>query len=77
LNFVADESPESEVFGAARRAGHVVFAITEEAPSVSDEEVVRIAFARGEPIVTNDKDFGEKIFREGAPKRGNRLAAAH
>lgn len=35
-----------------------------------DADIIRRAFADNRILVTNDKDFGEKVFRERHPHRG-------
>jgi predicted nuclease of predicted toxin-antitoxin system len=37
---------------------------------MDDSDVVRKAFAENRILITNDKDFGERIYREGRPHRG-------
>lgn len=37
---------------------------------MDDEEVIQRAFAEKRILVTNDKDFGEKVYRERLPHRG-------
>lgn len=37
---------------------------------IEDEEVIRKAYAENWILVTNDKDFGEKVYRERRPHRG-------
>lgn len=37
---------------------------------MDDDEVIRRAFAENRILVTNDKDFGEKVYRDRLPHRG-------
>jgi len=53
-----------------RAQEHDVFSVYEEARGIDDEEVIRRAFAENRILITNDKDFGEKVYRELLPHRG-------
>jgi predicted nuclease of predicted toxin-antitoxin system len=35
-----------------------------------DEDIIQKAFAENWILITNDKDFGEKVYRERRPQRG-------
>lgn len=39
-------------------------------PKASDEDVLSIAKSEERVVITNDKDFGELIFKLGRPARG-------
>ncbi|MFY9234632.1 MAG: DUF5615 family PIN-like protein [Fimbriimonadaceae bacterium] len=39
-------------------------------PGISDDEVLSIANAKREVLVTQDKDFGEIVFRQGSVTHG-------
>ncbi len=52
------------------REEHEVFSVHDEARGASDDEVIERAFAGGWILITNDKDFGEKIFKEHRPHCG-------
>jgi predicted nuclease of predicted toxin-antitoxin system len=63
------------VHGAAvarwlRGQGFEVFSVREQARGASDEEVIVKAFEEDWILVTNDKDFGAKIYREKRSHRG-------
>jgi predicted nuclease of predicted toxin-antitoxin system len=47
-----------------------VFSVYDEARGIDDDEVIKRAFAENRVLVTNDKDFGEKVYRERLPHRG-------
>ncbi len=42
----------------------------DEARGMDDPDVVQQAFAEHRILITNDKDFGERIYRERRPHRG-------
>lgn len=42
----------------------------DEARGMEDDEVIRKAYEESWILVTNDKDFGEKVYRERRPHRG-------
>jgi predicted nuclease of predicted toxin-antitoxin system len=50
--------------------GHDVFSVYEQARGLEDRQILTKAAIENRIIVTNDKDFGEMIFREGRPHRG-------
>jgi predicted nuclease of predicted toxin-antitoxin system len=64
MNFVADENVDQPVVARLRAAGHIVLAVVEMEPSVSDEVVLDIANERGMVLLTGDKDFGELVYRD-------------
>jgi predicted nuclease of predicted toxin-antitoxin system len=37
---------------------------------MSDEDVIQMAFRENRILITNDKDFGEKVYRERRPHKG-------
>jgi predicted nuclease of predicted toxin-antitoxin system len=70
MNLVADESVDFRIVAHLRDAGLEVFAIAEQEPSIADEDVLKIAVNFGLPLLTEDKDFGELVFRLRLPHRG-------
>lgn len=61
---LADEGVERIVVDRLRRDGHDLRWIAEESPGASDEAVLQTAATSGRLLVTNDKDFGELVFRQ-------------
>ena len=45
-------------------------AVVEVMPKAGDEEILDRAVSEGRIVVTNDKDFGEMVFRRGLAHRG-------
>jgi len=64
MKFLADESIEKPVVDWLRGQDLDVRYITEITPSINDEEVIRLANDEGRILITNDKDFGELVFRQ-------------
>ncbi|MBC7226237.1 MAG: DUF5615 family PIN-like protein [Thermoflexales bacterium] len=65
MRFLVDECTGPAVAKWLREQGYEVFSVYEEARGADDEEIIRKAYAEGWILITNDKDFGEKIYREG------------
>lgn len=63
MNYVADECVDSAVFAALRAAGHDVWYVAEQAPTITDDAVLAEANARHAVLVTADHDFGELVYR--------------
>lgn len=64
MRFVADESIDFPVIEVLRENNFNVFSIAETTPSISDDEVLAIAYQKGIVLLTQDKDFGDLIFRD-------------
>lgn len=43
--------------------GHEVFSVHDECADMSDDAIIEKAFREEWILITNDKDFGEKVFR--------------
>ena len=65
MNLVVDESVDKLIVDTLRQAGHKVLYISEFAPSIDDEIVLNQANQNDALLVTEDKDFGELVFRQG------------
>lgn len=70
MNLVADENIDRRIVERLRQDGHSVEWIAELAPSVSDEDVLQRAVAAAAVLVTEDKDFGELVYRRGLTHSG-------
>ena len=64
MKFLADESIEKPVIDWLRGQDFDVRYVTEITPSINDEEVIRLANDESRTLITNDKDFGELVFRQ-------------
>jgi predicted nuclease of predicted toxin-antitoxin system len=50
--------------------GYEVFSVYDEARGAADGYIIAKAFDEDWILITNDKDFGEKVFKERHPHRG-------
>lgn len=65
MNLIADENVDKFIVKTLRQDGHNVLYVAEFAPSIDDETVLEQANQNGALLITEDKDFGELIFRQG------------
>lgn len=70
MRFLVDECTGSRVAKWLAENGHEVFSVYDEARGSTDDEVLAKAFEESWIIITNDKDFGELVFRERRPHHG-------
>jgi predicted nuclease of predicted toxin-antitoxin system len=69
--FLLDENAESRIGRALQVLGHDVKTIARDYPaSLPDRQILSLAVAEDRILVTNDRDFGDLIFRQGQPHRG-------
>lgn len=64
MRFLVDESTGSAVAKWLALQGYEVFSIYDELRGVDDEVIIQKAFDENWILITNDKDFGEKVYRE-------------
>jgi predicted nuclease of predicted toxin-antitoxin system len=53
-----------------RRHNHDVFSVFDEARGMDDNDIIHKALHEHWIIITNDKDFGNKVYRDGRLHRG-------
>jgi predicted nuclease of predicted toxin-antitoxin system len=70
MKFLVDECTGTSVVACLRGEGHDAVAVVEVMPEADDEEILARAVAEDRIIVSNDKDFGELIYRSGWKHRG-------
>lgn len=63
MKLLADENIAAPLVQALRQAGHDVTYVAELAPGIADEAVLSLARQQGRLLLTEDKDFGELVFR--------------
>ena len=64
MRFLVDECTGPAVAAWLRSEGHDVFSVYEEARGIDDTAIIQKACAENWILITNDKDFGEKVYRE-------------
>lgn len=70
MRFIVDECTGPSVARWLRERGYEVFSVYDEARGADDEELLAKAFAEDWILITNDKDFGEKVYRQRLPHKG-------
>lgn len=70
MRFLVDECTGPAVARWLRGRTHDVFSIYEEARGMPDDDILDKAHAEKWILITNDKDFGEMVFREKRPHCG-------
>ena len=70
MRFLVDESTGPAVAEWLTTNGHEVFSVYESARGMHDNDIVRKAFDENWILITNDKDFGEQVYRERKPHHG-------
>lgn len=70
MRFIVDECTGPTVATWLSKQGHDVFSVYSEAQGVDDEIILQKAFKENRIIITNDKDFGEKVYKEKRPHKG-------
>lgn len=63
MNIVADESVDFGIITALRKNNFTVFAIDEILKGAEDEQVLKFALKENSILITEDKDFGELVYR--------------
>lgn len=64
MQFLVDECTGPAVARWLEAQGHDVFSVFDQARGVDDYRVIEIAETEGRILITNDRGFGEKVFRE-------------
>ena len=76
MKFLADENVEKSIVDWLREEDHKVNYIAEKAPSITDKQVIKMAREGSMILLTNDKDFGELVYRQGKVPSGVLLVRA-
>jgi predicted nuclease of predicted toxin-antitoxin system len=76
MKFLIDESVEKLIVDWLRNQKYDVIYIAEGSSGITDKEVIKIANIESRILITNDKDFGELIFRQGRITQGILLIRA-
>ena len=67
MRFLVDECTGPKVALWLRDQGHDVFSVYDEARGIDDGTILDKAFSENWILITNDRDFGERVFRERHP----------
>jgi len=70
MRFLVDECTGPAVARWLSGRGEDVFSVYDEARGATDDWIVQKAYEESRILITNDKDFGEKIFRDHQPHCG-------
>jgi len=70
MRFLVDESTGPWVAQWLRERGDEVFSVFEQARGMDDDDIIQKAFAENWVLITNDKDFGNKIFHDQKQHKG-------
>jgi predicted nuclease of predicted toxin-antitoxin system len=77
MNLLADEGVDRQIVLQLRTEGHSVWYVAEMEPSISDDLVLQRANEQHSILVTEDKDFGELVYRLGLVHHGVILVRLH
>ena len=70
MRFLVDECTGPAVAKWLRSSHHEVFSVYDEVRGLDDESIIEKANRENYVLVTNDKDFGELVFRKRKPHKG-------
>ncbi len=70
MRFLVDECTGPAVARWFRKQGHDVFSVYEQARGMDDDDIVAKAYIEDRILITNDKDFGEQVYRDMKPHKG-------
>ena len=70
MRFIVDESTGFGIARFLQAKGHDVLIVAEAMPEADDLAILQRAYDEERIVVTNDKDFGELIFRRQEPHHG-------
>lgn len=70
MRFLVDECTGTQVARWLKQQGYDVFSVYEQARGITDNQVLEKANNENWILITNDKDFGEKIYREKCSHHG-------
>ena len=70
MRFLVDECTGPAVALWLHIKGYEVFSVFEKARGMNDDDIIQKAATENWILITNDKDFGDKVFRDGRLHRG-------
>ena len=63
MRFLVDECTGPAVAQWLQKLHHEVYSVYDEARGLDDESIIEKAYRENYILITNDKDFGELVFR--------------
>jgi predicted nuclease of predicted toxin-antitoxin system len=66
VRWLADECIDAGLVAHLRHSGHDILYIAELSPAANDAEVMALALRESRLLLTEDKDFGDLVFRHGS-----------
>lgn len=70
MRFLVNECTGPAVASWLSNESYEVFSVYEQARGITDNDILAKAFSENWILITNDKDFGEKVYRERKPHHG-------
>ncbi len=70
MRLIVDESAGRAVVDYLRGTEHDILAVADEMPQAEDPVILARAVAEDRVLITNDKDFGDLVFRSGQAHAG-------
>lgn len=70
MRLLVDECTGPVVAAWLQTQGHDVFSVYDDARGMVDDDILDKAYSERRVLITNDKDFGEKIYRGNLPHCG-------
>ena len=70
MRFLVDECTGPAVAGWLRGQSHEVFSVYDDARGMTDDVVLAKAYSENWILITNDKEFGDRVYLERRPHRG-------
>ena len=70
MRFLVDECTGPAVAAWLRNKNHEIFSVFEQSRGMNDEDIIQKAASENWILITNDKDFGDKVYRDGRLHRG-------
>ncbi len=70
MKFLVDECTGPSVATWLQDNGYEVFSVYEDARGAEDDIILQKAFEENWVLITNDKDFGDKVYRNGRLHKG-------
>jgi predicted nuclease of predicted toxin-antitoxin system len=70
VRWLVDECVDAALVALLREAGHDAIYMSDVAPRATDVEVMNRAHRESRLLLTEDKDFGDLVFRQARPVPG-------